>query len=1010
MVLFEERFWFFQKERRCQPGEKRPVKGLLINGGRCFFFCRCRRKEERMALPSPFLQKGSNNKYVIALVDASFSTQVNRIDFSIGSFPNPGRRKVFDGLYEILLSEYSDASEFRLIWWNGTMGATLGNWSTGVYTNPTLLKSPTAIKMAWHKLPQAEITCHCVTEPWRAFEELLQQPEWTDPAKHPEISIAYLTDGELGFPNCSTNYLKDLKARLVNSISRVLDRHPGIVLDILTLEHKQRDLQRTESLVGAVGCDVWNALGPLLNRVRKFKSWNPSHSGTGFVQRSNVQLRPGEVPYGDEKFEQSRVAEFIHWLRSVEIPPHKKDADQLFEIILRLTTTVGTLFSGKPVSTREKFCRKLSSLFKGTAVDQSDTYDLLVAGVAQELQDADKSLLNTEKRSQLKATFAEAEKRLGKSVHLALGIALRERFTTFPVGGRIFSGSGVPSDGFQTLQLTPNSQQNEGAFYLDEIVTPILPAVVDDFSSMEKQCLRQWLRRLVGRERRVPETSDAALLWVLAYVLCVGINCPSLAQLWKDFGQIMLEKNSKHLASQTLYQALRKGTFPEIGDSPQGFAGLLETISHKMFSQPPPRPMTLWYAICATLDKDLACAQYIHCSEDVTSDIPDYSEDKYQNLINWLAGKLCKPFSITCTTIEERLDYNCPYSNKSTLETGGLRILPHDNGDDERCSCSSVVDVQEFARMRDRATPLLCPVCFETLDVSRFEEVAPARMHAAQANEYFDENSCNPFVANKFSVTSAINAAPPTVANTTGLTGKGVIVRMNGVVGCGKSTLACALKTEVERLGGVCVVQSTDEHFRKGGWNITDSNAWIIVRKAIATEFLKVEEEANKSNPLRVCILDTCGGDLDQSRLFDVPVGDDWRQINVWPNLIGETPELATRQDKSDYLAWSFWNVLSRDERPAPDMEQRLPPGQVPYAFCPRHGEGLPIALKVSQKKASALKLSNCKGGGSLPTFPKGTPIETALEKLQQPHDRYQAKLRPPEESVKILVKSFYQQ
>jgi hypothetical protein len=205
------------------------------------------------------------------------------------------------------------------------------------------------------------------------------------------------------------------------------------------------------------------------------------------------------------------------------------------------------------------------------------------------------------------------------------------------------------------------------------------------------------------------------------------------------------------------------------------------------------------------------------------------------------------------------------------------------------------------------------------------------------------------------------------------LLSKKVLVIMKGTVGSGKTTVSRLLQEEVEKIGGVCINESTDKYCKTG----------LHVKEAANRVNSVLRGISRINNDLIVVIIDTCGeGERYTGNSIFGYSFDGWEIHRITPNF----DESKIRQ----YLCWSLYNVLNRP----------LHSASTNYWLNPESAS-VDICKKVHTDKAKALF------GSKFVEVSKKRNFHDILHDIEKDAIEYQEYLNcnlPLESSVKNLI------
>jgi len=501
--------------------------------------------------------------------------------------------------------------------------------------------------------------------------------------------------------------------------------------------------------------------------------------------------------------------------------------------------------------------------------------------------------------------FQQADQELKKDVKNALNI--EENFVSYPINGRILSGSHRLID--KTLTICGAKYPMSG--YTD---VPVFP-LDGTQTSLQEQCLRQWTRAVFAALYKTNIQSDEIIYLVMGINLLVSMSDQvpqNIKEVYKKLCKVMLKKKRLNTVDLTELEFLEQGNLPVPNSGRIAeFFHFMDSVSAKLNIVA--KPMKLWYEMCRAIGGKLFSAQEQHSLTH-----SEYSED-------FLIQGLVIGFDQIPS--EMTYDYKCIVTLDDLSQCGGYRILPHKNISNYICSPVYLLSEQGKETLC-RSGNCICPVCFTPLKrLSGFAPVGPMvpfDLPESYKNQYFSANVSNDQPKH------AQGQAKGLVTPGTGTAGTIVVLR--GSVGGGKSTYAHAAKQHVEARGGRCLIASTDFYCKQG----LQMNVAVLRVEQSLRDFL------NDDHKDKVAIIDTCGERWNNKLtvFFNVDFAK-WKQVVVYPNLQKDRGQFV---NLDGYLSWSLRNVLLRHS-PSPSDNHWLNPMDTSEQLC----------KDVHKKKSTAL-------------------------------------------------------
>lgn len=818
-----------------------------------------------------FVNPSVDDEESILLIDASGSVRENFV----------GEQEVFDKFVEII--KEMPYKQHRVIFWNADSKNDSTFFTNGIYKVLPVVNKESNITQLF-KLVKGNINNYCLTTPHIGFSAI--PSEWLPANK--KIVINIITDGQIGWNMCTI--VNDLKNSLKKEIVNLQAKHPNTRLEIIAVERISRDFSVVENLSSAAGCDIYDVIqkNGLTNKITKFTSYTPNNLN-GFVHIKNKIPLPGHIPFGDQDFSFTKIPQFIDYIRD-EISKISNDEDELLKLIQKLVHTLTVMVKDKSVSTRDNNIKIFSDMFDGTVIDVFIVDMMLKDSVIKST--AGKAEVFANYRSNLKNLYKEAGNILVKDVKAAVGI--NDKFITLPYDDvPIISGAGKLVN--KKLNIA-GKDYNNSAIEMDGVIIPALPLISNaNGSLMRQQCLRQWVRAIIGKMFRINVMEDRIIYIMLGFALQAKL---SGIDDFKFIALVILNKKRLNV-NKTEAEFIKEGNLPIPNDDKvEKLYAHLNYVNDIFFTKKY-EPLTIWYAMCLTLFDDVTCAkQLMHCHEFINKDFPEIEPAKLLDAIK----NDVKKVNLYQLSYNKYLEYTCPITCADTSNEGGWMLKSHQNHSGE--SCSPLFVMSDAGHNDFVKNVMFCPHCYTRINSYDFIHV---------------DKKSNDTVELKIS--SNIFAPIPEEK-----TSPGCLIIMKGTVGAGKSTMSDMIKERVTAMGGYCCVEGMDRHRKKG---LNPQQSIQMIKKSLI--------EAKKStNPIKVIVIDTCGENTKET-IFDVPFSkNEWKRINCFPNYI--------EKESENYSYWSLRNVL-----------QRKPPTASDTHFLEPQSAGLDVCVNVHKTKLTSL-------------------------------------------------------
>ena len=881
----------------------------------------------------------------ILLIDASYSV-LSKSNYETSS-PDA---TIFDEMLKISLA--LPHKKFRVLFWNSsnqenTFGiAANGSGIRGVSKFPEEIekeKLPQTFKLTSQKIK----TCS-VTEPHLGFCNI---DDWLRAGF--SQTIYFFTDGFIGWNRIQPYESQTLNRQLSDSIRRIVNAYPRVQINIIAVEGRPMDLSVEQSEM--IGNDVVAGISRnnMTGALTSYLSYAPNKTN-GYVHINKVQTVPGFVPFGSRHFSILSTHFFMQYLADL-IESKKTDEDALLRIIQDLTVTLNVLTKERPQKVREQTFNLFLHMFNDTVVDKSIAKFILSQGLAAEA--CGSAQLYADYRSNLKNLYADANRLLVNNAASALGI--NRDSLTLPL--KAGSNRIIVVSSSTTANETVLNHKNGGYLCSGKLI-PIVPFVSLQAPLITKQCLRQWLRALIAKEYHLNATGDEIIFVAMGINLQVQLAllndvsplAKKIREAYINLITVLLEKKRLNSQSTEMDALLAGNIFVPNDGNLQMFPNYLKRLQTSIGLAENIDSLLLWYALCAAHSPELAKSQWRHCQQHLGQRLT------LQDFSDWA------PKNISVYEIPEELEYECFVTLDSTEKVGGMRFKPHQvpilrNGKIifNDCCPKYVTSRQGFERIFENKETTQCPICYANITKDQFEAVGPRgevqcrELESLETNQIFGAQRAVASVA----APSPANATSSTFSSSSSASSVGTpgrLIVLIGVVGCGKTTLAKAIKEIADRENRHCVIEGTDKYCMQG----------LSMQSAISTVATAIRNLVNSSTKDKTLILDVCNERFDARDVFGVDLSS-WKIEKIEVNL--------DRSMIPQYLDWSLRNVLQRGED-----DSYLNPSR----------SGLAICIKVHGRKAKSFF-----GAQAGTLMQENTPKEKALARVQSGAEAYQKML-----------------
>lgn len=803
---------------------------------------------------------------IIVLVDASGSTTEKF---------GPCGNVVFMAQKDVLLKKYPNNS-FRFIFWNSENKHSK-NFINGIWTFDYVTSKVTDL----FAVVYANKNEFASTKPGLAFNAL-NRPEynhWFN--NNGPTKIVVPTDGNVDLGH---------ESNLANAIKNLYGYRNNIEIEILAVEPKTRNYALSAEMTNAAGCSLARIIQRerLEDLITNFDSYNPTCLD-GFSHMSRVNVPLGFIPFGHYYFPRNEEPTFFNLL--TKHVAENNNLDSHMRIIQNIILTIKKLVQDMTPKMSSELLFRYSSIFW---FDNCNIDPALATIMLKQAIEGTRTtdLIYADFRSRLNELYKQVDELLrSKNIKQVLGI--RRTAISYLIGNIIISvdadllESDIKVNGVNYSKIGIRIDSNDIEF--------IFPVFTGDINHGEitPQAIRQFTRTIMSQIIKVngifiDPRDDAIMFIVMAMSMKVCTNnLPETVKMsYRYLAKTMLGKKRLN-RDQTELSRLLSGEFPlpnngQINDFYKSmnfcskYIGISDTID----------PMILWYAMCQSLDSELAKKQISHSKQKIIDSFGEVPENLARILISRDDISEIKYFKL-----EKTLDIKCPVSHENVSLTGGMMINTHSIGN-TTCDPRKVISFNVFNSFITNKTG--CMDCHRR-DIL-FTQIGPFEnnLNIIQISDDHPNPFDAKFVFRHTPIYPSTNV-PSLDTTIRSQNKKRILIVGKGTVGAGKTTIWKNLQKKIQENGGECYIEGTDKYSVKG---FDQRTAQAFVNK-------ELEKAKISSNPVVVVIIDTCG-DHTGNKIFGVSFGC-WERHEIFVNLPQRTPELIR-----GYLAWSLRNVLNR--------------------------------------------------------------------------------------------------
>lgn len=787
----------------------------------------------------------------------------------------------------------NDLDDAHVLWWNSDNEGSCFCTGGGVEFDPDEKMTVADFKSYANDIIFGRITNSCVTYTWLAFEKI--PSKWIKPDV---MTTVYLvTDGQIGWMN-GTSYDKNKwYTELGKSLKKFFERSKNLRLEIVTVENVFNDYSKLETISGAAGCDIYEAIKShgLTNKVSKFTSYSLNNLD-GFVQYANVSCPPGHHPYKEYIFHDRDTNKFNVYIAD-QIRTNKENKDFLIDLINGLSKTIVSLMQDKTAMYKKSLLQYYISMFRQYSPSFSIARFVLRDAIRK--GNAGKSDLHAQFRDTVTQLFKQADHLLKDDVKDALNV-VSDKVMSLPiqVDGK-FKVYTFPVEAMNKDLSIPGGTYPSACVNVDGKLVPMLPMNWHS-TELSDQCMRQWVRALLGQMYGINVRSDTLMFMSFAIMGRV-INSDASLEVktaYRNICKVMLSKKRLNVNKTELDKYLE-------GFPPSSNIGKESEVDNALnyvrgYLYPKYNNYSMWYSLCHALGTEGLCnAQKIHCKHDLDINFPDMTDEE---IVAKIDLDLKNSLEVVEAGDSSSLSYTCVYTGDDTSDTGGHCFKKHVFGG-VACHPQWVLSDDGYEGLK--RTGMKCPICRNNLSDDQFYKVGKLEFGdygltyttpGVYKAGYNNGNKAYVYVPN-VNIKAKVKVKVKVKAKTNKF-----LIFLRGPTGAGKTTTGKLIKKIVESNGGECHIVGTDQYCRAG---IKHYEAVSLAHAGLNTFALST---INKPG-LSVIVVDTCNdGGCSKKDVFKVDLSQ-WNHFSFFPNIYQQG---ITAQEKRNYYCWSLTNVLKR--------------------------------------------------------------------------------------------------
>jgi len=543
-------------------------------------------------------------------------------------------------------------------------------------------------------------------------------PEWYE--KRPCTEIYIVTDGEL----CGDSH--DFKRQINKLITENLDCK--IKIHSIAVENNTRNYEVSNNL--QAGDRFYRTLQEqkLMNYVKSFITYNDYHKDEPFISIRKFDVPKGYIPFREQCFSITDTNKFIKCL-SNEITLIKDNKEKLDRLTHDLAFTVHNIIADKPNKIRNDIVDMFCKLFAGT-----ENFDTITELLTQEIfnHSAGTSSSYLDYRNNRKSLFNHAQMNLYQDTKKSITYYKHRKYMTVPMKTDndtyviyMFDGKKINGD----VKIKDKTYIG-GGYEVGNYTIPYFPMKTNIKKNDMNQCMRQYIRAILGNTYDISPADDMLLYLFLTMMLKMNLSnvSPEIKRAFIDLGMVMLDRKRYQVNIKEM-EHLMSGNppLPVYGDLGR-IISILQRCSDIYNMNI--RPYTLWYSIVLALNNpQLIVNQFKYCKKDILLDFPNIEIKNIVKVLPELVrGKSpikVKEIVLTDTTLDE-IEYTCYISLDNTEETGGYKFKSHEITNGIMCSPKYVISPEVIKDINDTQDKnIMCPICHAHYLTSDLEYIQP---------------------------------------------------------------------------------------------------------------------------------------------------------------------------------------------------------------------------------------------------------------------------------------------
>ena len=541
----------------------------------------------------------------------------------------------------------------------------------------------------------------------------LMPKEWYEKKKCLEIYV--VTDGEMN----SDNY--NLKKQMNDLIVGNLDIR--IKIHVIAVENNRNDYNNLDNL--EAGNEFYKLLQEqkLMSNISSFVTYNDNHVAAPFINICKYDVPPGFIPFRDVCFNITNTNKFIRYLRD-EIMLIKNDSNKLDRLAHELAYTIHKLLVEKSDKIQYDIIDMFCKLFVG-AKNYDDICKSLTQEILRHQKGTSSSYLDYRSRKNL---INITQMNLYKNTLKGISYNKYSKYLTYP----------VKSDNGEYIMYKVNKKKvngdvrmrdkifNCGGCTIGKYTLPVLPLIVNINNEVINQCVRQYIRAIMGNQFNLYPGDDTILYLFLSLMLKVYLSDidVEVKTSFVELGRVMLDRHRFQTdVKEITYLLDGNPPSPVLYNNHKMDSILSYCVKALDFGNI--KPYTLWYGIIIALGKPLLkINQWKYCKNDIKKDFPNVN---IKNIASELP-KLLKKDVFSVITVDNNIlddiEYTCYLSLDDTSKSGGYKFLPHEIASGIMCIPRYVIAPRMIDNINTKYNgDIMCPICYTYFKTTELKKI-----------------------------------------------------------------------------------------------------------------------------------------------------------------------------------------------------------------------------------------------------------------------------------------------